>query len=238
MLKSNFYVQPSLINATDIFSLSDFANFRPGGKIKFGYQSIVDEIFPNKNFKGYTFSIGANLFASVDNVKLYNTDISAIEKKYPASFGVEINYTQFFPANWIVLSFTGTLSNGWNDNDLLNYKDISSNSVLDGNIVAFKEFDGKYGKLETGKNKARISISAPISFWHLNPIPYAVWASTSNNKPTGFLGIYTNILSKRVDFHAFKLPSTFGIGVDKVWQGNRWSKANVFVRGNINLGEF
>lgn len=234
--RSNYYIQPSIINASEIVSLSDFSGFRPGVKFKLGYQTTVDSIKESSN--GWTFSTGWNIFASVDNIKLYNTDNSKIEKKYPFSYGIEVNYTQFMPTKWMVLSFTGSFINGWNDNSLLNFKDISSDAIMNGNIVAFEKLDGKYGKLETGLNKARLSFSAPITFWHLNPIPYVVLVATENAKPNFFVGLYTNILSKKINFHSFKLPSTFGIGFDKVSKGGEWSKMNVFVRGSINFSEF
>lgn len=234
--RSNYYIQPSIINASELVSLSDFSGFRPGFKFKLGYQTTVDSIKPSSN--GWTFSTGWNFFASVDNINLYNTDNSKIEKKYPFSYGVEMNYTQFLPTKWMVLSFTGSLSSGWNDNSLLNFKDISSNTIMNGNIVAFEKFEGKYGKLQTSLNKARLSFSTPITFWHLNPIPYVVLVATENSKPIYFVGLYTNIISKKINFHSFKLPSTFGIGFDKVSKEGEWGKMNVFVRGSINFSEF
>jgi len=233
---SNYYFQPSIINASEIISLSDFSGFRPGGKLKFGYQTIVDTIKENSN--GWTFSTGWSIFAAVDNFRLYNTDNSKIEKKYPLSYGIELNYTQFLPTKWMVLSFTGSVVQGWNDNSLLNFKDISSDAIINGNIIAFEKFDGKYGKLLTGLNKARFSFSIPTTFWHINAIPYTVLLATENAKPIYFVGLYTNILAKKINFHLFKLPSTFGIGFDKVRKEGEWSKMNVFVRGSINFFDY
>lgn len=233
--RSNYYIQPSIINASDIVSLSELTGFRPGAKLKVGYQTTVDSITDNSN--GWTFAIGWNLFASIDNIKLFNTNTSEIEKKYPFTYGVELNYTQFLPAEWMVVSFTGTISNGWNDNSLRNFKELGSDVILNSNIVAFEKFDGKYGVLQANLKKARLSLSTPMSFWYFNPIPYVVLNATEGQKPSYFVGLYTNILSKKLNFRAFKLPSTFGIGIDKVRKAGSWSKSNLFIRGSISLGE-
>lgn len=82
------------------------------------------------------------------------------------------------------------------------------------------------------------AVSIPMAFWYFNPIPYAVLSANSGSKPTYFLGIYNNLLSTEIKFRAFEAPSSFGIGIDWSSKDNKWSKANVFVRGNISIGEF
>lgn len=237
--KSNYYLQTSIINAADIVSLSDFSGFRPGVKFKMGYQRAVDSIF--SNYKGLTYAWGGSFYSSIDNIKLYDPQSTAsnkVSKVYPFTIGAELNTTIFLPIKWMALSLSGTISNGWNDNSLLNYKDISSGTIVNSNIIAFEKFEGKYGVLITGVTKGRLSFSVPLTIWQINPIPYAVLLSTSNDTPTYFLGVYTNILSEKINFHAFKLPSTFGIGIDWTKKSSGWSSGNIFIRGNINLSQF
>jgi hypothetical protein len=234
---SFFFLQPAILNASDMVSISDMKNFRPGGKLKIGYQRNVDTIYDN--YKGATYGFGVNVFGAVDNLKLYNTDSNKVEKRYPYSMGIEGNFT-FFPwklSRRVVLALTGNYTRGWDDNALLNYKDISSATITSA-VVAFDKFDGKYGKLNTEVNKLRLTLSIPVTFWHLNPIPYAVCLITNTNQPAYFLGVYTNLLAKKINYRGFKSPSSFGIGVDWSQISGKWSTPNVFIRGSISFGDF
>jgi len=232
--KSNFFIQPSLINVTDRLDLTSFKDLKIGGKLKSGWQTAVDSI--DDSYKGFTFAAGAAFFISVDNFDYYSSRNSNFSHETPLSIGMEANLTIFTPIRWMVISLTGSVSNGWNDNTLLNYRKIED-AEINNDVVAFDKFEGKYGELIKGKNKARIAISVPLSFWYITIIPYSVVEPTSYAKPTYIVGLYSNILGKKLNFTKFQLPSTFGIGID--WNHKeRWSTPTLFIRGSINIGEF
>jgi hypothetical protein len=233
----SFYFQPALLNASDLVTLSELQKFRPGGKLKIGYQRIVDSI--NRNFSGCTYAIGANIFAAIDNLKLYNTEINTIEKKYPLSFGIEFNYILFQPAglSWMLVAANASLSRGWNDEDLLNFKE-SKDAIITPAVVAFEKFDGKYGTVSNEINRFRISVSVPLKLGYYNPIPYVVLSARSEKEPGYFIGFYNNVLSKKINFKQFTLPTSFGLGVDWSKISGNWSSVNVFVRGNIQFGDY
>ncbi|MCH5684294.1 hypothetical protein LWM68_08470 [Niabella sp. W65] len=172
-----YYLQPSMINAADIVSLSDFSGFRPGGKLKLGYQSQVKKIFDV--YKGTTYAWGVGVFVSLDNIKLFNTDKNIVEKRYPFSYGVEGNFTFFPPkSKYFVLALNTSLSRGWNDDGLLSYKDFGS-AIITSQVVAFDKFDGKYGQLKTDVTRFRFAASVPVSIWYFNPTPYVVLNSVT-----------------------------------------------------------
>jgi hypothetical protein len=239
--RSTYYGQLTILNATDLINVSELENFRPGVRTRLGYQRIVDSIYTR--WPGRALAYGGNIFGAVDNIQLYDTDKNSIGKRYPGSVGLEGNVTWFPPEwlarerRWFVLSANSSLSYGWNDDALLNYKELSA-ATLQPTVVAFNKFDGKYGKLETGIAKWRLSLSAPMSFGYFNPILYAVVTTTTVNKPTYFAGLYSNLLAKPIKFRGFKPPTSFGVGFDWRYNDGEWSSINVFVRGNITLGQF
>lgn len=233
---SNYYIQPSIINASDFFNVSKLSEYNLGGRLKIGYQRTVDNI--RKDYPGFVVGFGGSLFYAIDNFTLYNTLVNKIEQRNPVSYGIDLNGTLFFPKkNWVILTGNITFSNGWNDFGLLNFKDIS-NVIVNGDIVAFDNFDGKYGELVTNIQKLRFAASAPVTFSYLNFTPYIVVNALENVKPIILTGIFTNILSKKIDFQNFKLPSTFGFGIDWIRKESEWSKANIFIRGSVNIFEY
>ncbi|MCU0336302.1 MAG: hypothetical protein MUF12_00430, partial [Sediminibacterium sp.] len=229
-------IQVSVLNANDIVNLSDFTNFRPGLSIKLGAQRNVDKI--EDNFDKATWGGGFNLYGSFDNFKLYETENNQIKKKYPVSYGLEGNIT-FFPPNTrkMILALNANIGKGFNDNGLKNFKELNS-VTLTPTVVAFEKFDGKFGKLETDLFKARFTASAPMTFGNFQPIPYLVFSSIENDEPAYFVGIYLNLLAKKMrNFRIFNIPSSFGIGADWRKISGTWSSINVFIRGSISFDE-
>ncbi len=233
---SNYFIQPSLLNASDLITLSNVKTFRPGGKVRIGYQRTIEKI--NEGYNRFSYALGGNIFYSFDNIGLYNPGTNKPEKEYPKSFGLELNYTQFTPKRWMVLTFTGSLFKGWNNDELIDFKYLDG-SITNDKIVAFSKLDGKYGELKENLNKIRLTSSVPIVlFKYYNPIPYTVLLISDKQLPKSIFGVYNNILLKEVNFKRFTMPSSFGLGIDWVKTGNKWSSPNIFLRGNFSFGSF
>lgn len=238
--KRQAFFQVSILNTDELQSLSDISGFRPGGKMKIVFQNIVDSI--NPLFHEATFGGGFALFASVDNIKLYNESINIIEKRYPFTIGVEGNLNLFLPklwakTRWAILSFNMSASNGWNNSELKNYKDIT-NVITTPSVVAFDNFDGKFGTLKTRLNNFRLGISLPINLHRTQLIPYVVHSSSVGTSPLFITGTYLNIvLGESSDFNKLKVPSAFGIGIDWVKNEKKWTSPNIFIRGAFTIGK-
>lgn len=246
---NNFYLQASMLNASNILTYADLSNFRPGAKLRFGYQ--VNPVEINNQYTRSTYSWGMNVWGSVDNFKHYDPKQSAaITKKYPWSYGVETNYTWFLPRfwakkRWVAMSFSGAASRGWNDNALLNFRERNK-AIVDTVAVALDKFSGKYGELVTDINRARFSGSIPVKVnvkdgkWYsflnyYSVVPYAVVNYIEGSTPVTTMGVYNNIFASKLNFSKMELPSSFGVGVDWNYNDAVWSSANWFLRGTINF---
>lgn len=135
----------------------------------------------------------------------------------------------------IILALNASLLRTWNDDDLINFQNISDVTVLP-NIVALKDFEGRYGTLKDDIIKFRFSASLPMYFSLINPIPYVVYNNASGTESYNF-GVFTNILNKSLPRQNFKIPSSFGFGIDWIYSQEKFSSANVFIKGAISIGE-
>lgn len=231
--RSNWFFQGSILNATDKINLR---GFRPGGRIKVGRQSKVTKV--HDKYDWFTFSFAANGFLTIDNFKHYDPETESVSPSQPITIGTEVTSTIFTPLKWLVFSINGSVSNGWNDNQLLNFKAIED-VTLDDNVVAFESFDGKYGELLEGRNKARFAFSMSMTASYFNFIPYTSVNCATFDSPDYYVGLYTGFLTGKINYHQFdELPSTFGVGVDFKVSSDSWQLPNIFIRGNFNLKEF
>lgn len=232
------YISASMLNSTDFILLKNIKDINPGFSLKLGYQKSI-ETFNNIDLtpRG-TYACGFNGIFSMDNIQLYNETSNTIDRKLPISYGVEGNFTYFSNKklrNMIALNFSYTKT--WNDDELLNFKKVND-AVVTPNIVAFEEFDGRYGILNTKIDKFRVSGSSPFYWGYFNPIPYAVLVSTSNSTPKYFVGTFVNFLNKPLEKKDYSIPASFGVGIDWTYNSEqKWSSANIFIRGSINFGK-
>lgn len=245
----NWFLQLSMLNAANIVSLTDLSNFRPGGRIRLGYQINPDTI--STDYTGYSYSFGISTFVSVDNFLHYDPALGKeFHVRNPWSYGIEANLTWFLPEwlseRWIVMALNGSLSRGWNDNSLLNFKERDQ-AIIDPNVVAFDKFTGKYGELKTDVNRARAAISFPIKIawvkdtrwfrWmqYYSPTPYGVVNYSNGTAPLYIAGIYNNVFADKLTFNKFEVPSSFGLGVDWYHTEGKWSSPNWFIRGSLSF---
>lgn len=236
-----WFFKAAMLNADDYFLVKKLDDLRPGIGLKLGHQNSIDT-FTNidaipKPYRG-TFGFTWNGIFNVDNVKLFNTDISKTEKRYPLTAGAEATFNFFFKNTTadsirVAISLNTKLVRTWNDDDLLNYKELSS-ATMNPPVIAFEKFDGRYGVLKN-VTKFRASLSLPIYVWHLNPIPYGVVNVVSGSSPSYHVGLYTNILTEKLTKTRFTIPSSIGFGIDWVRKDGSFSKPNIFFSGSIDL---
>ncbi|AYB34887.1 hypothetical protein [Chryseolinea soli] len=235
--------QLSLLNSSDILVLSDLSDSNLGVGGKFGYQSTID-VFHDLNSipSGYlgTYTWGVNGVLNMDNIRLYDSVSANISKERPVTLGAEGNFNLFFK-NWsggsarMVFAFTGAILHTWNDDELINYQELSKTTVLP-TIVALKDFKGRYGTLDRDVTKIRFSLAVPMYFSIVNPIPYLVFNSSSGNDSYTY-GAFINVISKRLTKIKFKIPSSIGMGIDWTSTDGDVSDPKIFVKGAISLGK-
>lgn len=238
------YGQISLLNSGENFILTDLDDANPGVGLKAGFQSTI-EVFHNINaIPGFylgTYTWGVNGVLNLENIRLYDSVSNQVSRKYPVTIGIEGNYNIFFK-NWtkssnrVILAFNGAVTRTWNDDDLLNYQDISKTTVLPA-IVALKDFKGRYGTLDRNVIKVRFSFAFPMYIRRFNPIPYVVYSSASSKVSYNY-GIFLNFTDKKLTKTKFKIPSSIGAGVDWVGIDGKPSDPSIFVKGALSFGKF
>lgn len=233
--KSFWFLQPAALNLTDLFVSSAIGSLRPGGRLRFGYQRTVSLI--DAKYKGWTYSSGLSINLGADNLKLYDPLDGTSSKRYPLIGGADVNVTLFPPASeHLLIAITGSYSYGYNDTELLNFKELAG-AGLTANGVAFDKFDGKQGTLREGVNGGRMSLGFPILIaGHVSPVPYVAVVAREFSYPTTFAGVFVNFHWDPISFRSLKADNTFGMGVDWTMSGGVQSNANFFVRGNFSFG--
>lgn len=237
--------QISMLNSGDYLALSNLSKLRPGVGFEIGYQKSIErfrniDIIPSSY--GGTYTAGIKGLFNIDNIKLYNTDNSKIESKLPLTYGLEANYNFFFKnmnrqsINRIVFALNLSLLRTWNDDQLISYQKISDVTILP-TVVALEEFDGRYGRLNNEVTNLRISISLPMYFGILNPIPYVSFYSITNQNPQYRMGVFTNILNKGLTKENFKIPASIGIGIETMNTDGKFANPVILLKGAISLGE-
>lgn len=234
----------SLRNADKFTSLSQLKKLNPGVGFRLGYQITVpkfDDIdkMPKKYWSTYT--CGINALVDMDNINLYDPKLGFASKKYPISYGIEGNLSLFFRSYKFInqlrirhsLSFNFSVLRTWND-DLKSYQELSR-TTIDSNVIVLKDFAGKYGSLQNDINRFRFSVSAPIYLWHLNLIPFGAVYLNTFSTPRYHLGVFANILKEKLTVSNFKIPSSLGIGVDRVMQTSSASTTEIYIRGSLNF---
>jgi hypothetical protein len=217
----------------------DFKKLRPGFQLKLGFQCYIDTIFYRLNTRYGANSWGFNVTYKLDNLDVYDSGTNLEQTRYPSSYGLESYFNWFLPVSQNakchkVIALTAAYNHTWNDDDLLNYQNISEATVTS-NVVAFKDFRGRYGVLQTNISNLRFSAAMPFYVNHFNPIPFVVYNSYSNNQWDYHLGLFMNLLAQVVPPTNFKIPSAFGLGVDWVHTGSSFSSANLILKGTLAL---
>jgi hypothetical protein len=237
--------QFTLLNSTEPLMLSNLSEMKLGYGFKLGYQCTIDTFrniddIPTPYIGTYTY--GLHAIYNIDNFILYNPESELRSHERPTSLGLEGNFNFFFK-NWnknsskrIAIALTGTIERTWNNEDLLNFQDMSKSTVL-ANIVVLEDFEGRYGVLKDDVIKMRFSAAVPMYFGRFNPIPYVVYKDSDISNAKYHLGVFTNILNKKLTKSNFRIPSSFGLGVDSVYSDGDFSGLNVLIKGAISFGK-
>ena len=250
--KRGMVIQLGLLNANKNIDLSELNKFTPGYILRLGYQNNVQAI--SDNYRGATFSWGFSGRFSIDKFKLYDPATALVTDEKPVTYGLETNLTWFpmqIKGGRLFLMHTNlSLLKTWNDDDMYRFKELDGDIIYnDGSIIAFEDFDGRYGTLIENIDKVRLAISTPFYFGdyitgtsrlaktvkHISIIPYATVSTTSVSKPLYMTGGFLNFLSKPMDLNKFTAPSSLGIGIDWQKDSEGWSKSTIFLKGSIAI---
>jgi hypothetical protein len=217
----------------------DFKKLRPGLQLKAGIQCYLDTVFYRLDTRYGCNSWGFNFVYKMDNIDLYDTDQNVEVTRHPSSYGIEAYFNWFRPVRLNakthqVLALTASYNSTWNDDELLNYQNISE-ATVGSKVVAFQDFRGRYGSLKTGIGNFRASVAYPVYAGNFNPIPFFAYNNYSNDVSDYHLGLFLNLLAKPVEATNFKIPSAFGLGVDWIHSGSRFSSANFILKGTLAL---
>lgn len=213
----------------------------PGLQFKLGYQSAIDTIY-NLRVTNGCITMGATGVFSFDNFKFYDVATAKVSKKYPLTFGAEMNWTYFIkddPSKKLfrnIWALNLTFRRTWNDDDLLQFQEIGTGlGIATPTVIAAKDFKGRYGTLER-INQVRLSASHPFFWRRVNLIPYVMVKSDLDDNHQVTPGAMFNVMAEALKPNTYTFPSMFGIGVD--WAGRDWNKPNAFVRGAFSVGRY
>lgn len=237
-----FTIKPSIINTGKRFIVNDLNDLNLGFGLEVGYQLTMKDLANlAKTPKGARL-YGGSVFFKMDNIDLFDTENNEEGKEYPTTYGVNLNYSYLFKNSKSkdfksLVSVNATISRGWNDKGLLNYQDIAEATITP-TIVALGKFKGRYGVLDNEVDKFRLAVSYPFYKGLFNPVPFVRWSMQSNSTPSYGLGVLLNIMSKTLKKAEYKLPATFGIGIDYSYTGREWQTPKLFLTGSISIGEY
>jgi hypothetical protein len=237
--ESGVYYKLELLNSSKLFTFSTLNQIDAGIKANIGWQMTLGKV---KRLIGKgAWVYGANSYLAIDNFNIYNTISKNIEKKKPTSFGIDINISHIFPKSdgkekFHVLSAIASFSKTWNDDDLLNYREIE-NVTITQTVIGLDKFSGRFGELNENINKLRVAVSYATVVGIFNPIPYIIFTDNNISAPKYHVGLFLNILSKKLDKADYTIPSSIGLGIDFINAESKWSSANIFLKGSINFGK-
>jgi hypothetical protein len=235
---SGILLQVSVLNSGDFSMIERLRDVRPGAGLKIGYQNTISGL---SDGTAGAHAWGVNAVFNVDNIKLYDPTKGAAEKEYPVTYGGEGNYTYFFKSKNLkwrkALSLYASATSTWNDRNLISYQELGD-VTINPDVVALRDFDGRYGVLTENFFKYRMALSFPMFYKRFNPTPYLVAIFGTQNSPSYHMGVFTNVLASSLCKSSNKMPSAFGVGFDWVYATEHLSgKVNVFVKAVVSLGK-
>ena len=194
--------------------------------------------------QAFTFNINR------DNTFLYDTLLKTQSRKTPFTYAFQYEGT-YFPWYGLAMSFSASYQLGWNLDDLKKYQ-TNEPFYLDQNVISLGELVGKLGDLNN-KNIVRFRISLPLftdplkshsvttsesfiqKITDLCIVPYYTFYGQTNTKFNRQFGVFIDLLGKRFSFRNGSVISAGGLGVDWINSKDKWSKANVFASGTIDI---
>lgn len=228
----------ALANSGKNVVLSNLLSTKLGVEARLGYQVVVDSVTNLDGFPG-TFSIGGGLITGFDNFLLYDKTSNTVSHERPFNIGGELNYNFYFaapsgvknPTRWVIALNTSIVRT-WNSDDLISYQSLDK-AIIAQHAVAFEKFEGRYGILDKSTWRGRVSIAAPVFFWHLNVIPFYAVSTNFNGKTKSTPGVNLNFITQPIQWYKYKFPSSIGLGLD--WFDKKASKPNLFIRGAFSI---
>ncbi|QXP64855.1 hypothetical protein H0I29_12850 [Polaribacter sp. R2A056_3_33] len=233
---SGFLFKASLLNSGKNFNINKLNDLNLGLGLELGWQKTMEDLKDLKKTPRGAYTFGGNIFLKIDNVDLYDTNLNTEENRYPNTIGMNLNYNYLFKNSKSIISLNATLSRGWNEKELLDYQDIGETTITD-ELVALKEFKGKYGTIDNNINKFRLAVSYPFYVKYINPVPYLSWSTQNNASPTYGYGMLLNFLTNPLE-KDYKIPATLGIGINKIYEKQEWQSATIYIAGTIKIGKY
>jgi hypothetical protein len=255
-----------LSDAEKFINLNDFKFSDQGFLVGFNYIHSVEQIFetavPNHYFNIWTYKLGVEF--KQDNFKNFDPLSLASKTEKPITFSINASATRycfFFNQN-LALGFAlnGTyLPKTYNSSNMLNFKELGPGVISSTTLVAFKDFDGKFGTIDNSVSGGNISFSVPIfidysptKFYpYVVPVPYASAQYLSSDSPTYYGGFSLGFFPKAIfsaptpkpvgaggalqTTRTFNSPAFLSFGVDWSVQGKDSSHPNYFVTGTISF---
>lgn len=142
-----------------------------------------------------------------DNFNNYHPELSAPERKYPETFTFAGGLTRyiFTKKSIFAISVNGSYSpKTYNSSELTSFVVVSQNMV-NGDIINFKDIDGKYGKINNKLEGGYLSFSTPYYFnafknvlKQVSIVPYCSSKFISNSVPKYNAGACIGLFPKKL----------------------------------------
>jgi hypothetical protein len=239
---SGVNVRLALRNADKFVSLSQLKKLHPGFGLRIGWHYTIPE-FNAIDMMGSTYlstyTCGLTSIFDVDNIYLYDTRLSSADRELPMTVGAEGNFNMYFrnrgtvKSRWIFAT-VASIVHTYNDDALISYQELA-NVTPNGNVIALKDFAGKYGELNEEVVRGRVALSVPFYIGYFNLTPFFVLNSNNLVAPRYHAGLFLNLLQKPLEILNFKIPSTIGGGVDRIMQGGATPVTEWYIRGTLQF---
>lgn len=232
-------VKASMLNSEEYLDINNLAEIDPGIGIEVGYQYILDTFQIHNMVRKATYVWGVNAVLKMDNFRFYDMEKQQRSREHPFTYGINSNIGWYFRSRPTsnfrkTLAFNASFLRTWNEDALQSYQNKGDVIILD-EIVALKDFDGRYGVMED-VNKLRMAVSFPMYYQRINPIPYVVLNYVTDVKPQYHMGIFTNILSSSLEIDKLSTKSSIGLGIDWAYKDSNLGNTSVVLKGTISLG--
>lgn len=206
-----------LTDAEKFINLNDFKLSKQGWLFGFNYIHSAKEIMkaPSASdyFNMWTFKFGVEF--KFDKIESYDPARYSVVHEKPTTISLSGSATRY----WFHFDHKLTLAfsvNGsyqpktYNSTGLTNFKELGTDVTSSENVVAFKDFDGKFGRIDNSVSAGNLAISFPVfvdykptKFYpYVVPLPYVSVNALSTDKPRFHTGFGLGFFPKAI----FELP--------------------------------
>jgi hypothetical protein len=220
---------------------------RPSYRLEVGYQRNLNIFYHLKHIpsgRPFTYMAGGNIYGEYQNINFYDTKAQIQSNKRPFIFGAHGHVTIFHArsvdqsalssVSWAI-SFSGDLSQNYNQDGLIPYQERKSDTYIDPNVISVGDVIGNIGTFDRALSY-RFRAAIPIFInEYVNVTPYGSLYGYGQSNASFLPGLAFNFLSGSPLKENSSLAQGFGVALDWPRSSGVWKPAVVSLYGTFKL---